>query len=81
MLNFITLIGSSGACLILIAFILEQTHRWKDTDLKYDAVNLLGSGLLIAYAVLLNSYPFLVLNGVWALVSLRDVIVDIRRKK
>lgn len=79
-MNITEIIGASGAGLILIAFILEQTHRWKDTDLKYDAVNLLGSALLIAYAVLLGSYPFLVLNGVWALLSLRDVIVDLKRK-
>ncbi len=79
-MDFTTLIGASGATLILIAFILEQTHRWKDTDLKYDVVNLLGSALLIVYAVMLGSYPFLVLNGVWALVSLRDVIVDLKRK-
>ena len=79
-MNIAEIIGASGATLILIAFILEQTHRWKDTDLKYDVVNLLGSVLLIVYAVLLRSYPFLVLNGVWAIVSLRDVIVDLRRK-
>ena len=79
-MNIAEIIGASGATLILIAFILEQTHRWKDTDLKYDVVNLLGSVLLIVYAVLLHSYPFLVLNGVWAIVSLRDVIVDLRRK-
>ncbi len=79
-MNITEIIGASGATLILIAFIFEQTHRWKDTDLKYDAVNLLGSVLLIAYAVLLHSYPFLVLNGVWVIVSLRDVIVDLKRK-
>lgn len=75
-----TFIGASGATLILIAFILEQTHRWKDTDLKYDVLNLIGSILLIVYALMLGSYPFLVLNGVWALVSLRDVLVDMKRK-
>ena len=75
-----TLIGASGACLILVAFILEQTHKWKDTDFKYDVVNLLGSSLLIIYAFLLKSYPFFILNGVWALVSLRDVIMDLRKK-
>jgi len=79
-MDFQTLIGASGACLILIAFIFEQTHRWKDTDVKYDLVNLVGSGLLVTYAVLLESYPFLVLNGVWALVSLRDLISDLRKK-
>ena len=79
-MDITTLIGASGACLILIGFILEQTHRIKDTSLSYDILNLIGSALLIVYALLLKSYPFLVLNGVWALVSLRDVIVDLRKK-
>ena len=76
-----TIIGSTGATLILIAFILEQTHRWKDTSLKYDLVNLVGSVLLIIYAILLRSWPFLILNTVWALVSLRDCWNDVRKTK
>ena len=72
-------IGSTGAGLILLAFVLGQLHKWKDTYFIYDFVNLVGSVLLIWYAILLSSWPFLVLNGVWALVSLRDVVTDLRR--
>lgn len=69
-----TLIGSIGAAIILIAFILNQFHIWKDTDFKYDLLNFLGSVLLVVYAILLKSYPFLILNTIWGLVSLKDVL-------
>lgn len=76
-----TWIGVIGAACILIAFVLEQLLIWKNEELRYDALNLFGGTLLVIYALLLGSYPFAVLNGVWALVSLRDVIKDLRRKK
>lgn len=74
------IIGSIGAFLILLAFILNQVHKWKDTDLKYDVVNTLGSFLLVVFAWMTRSWPFLVLNTVWLLVSARDVFIDLRKK-
>ena len=32
----ITILGIVGAGLVLLAFILEQYHVWKDDDLSYD---------------------------------------------
>ncbi|OGG40182.1 hypothetical protein A2116_01065, partial [Candidatus Jorgensenbacteria bacterium GWA1_49_17] len=81
MMDVTTLIGSTGAAIILIAFFLNQTHKLSQDSLKYDVSNLIGSGLLVIYAVLLSSVPFAILNGVWFLVSLRDTFSDSRRKK
>ncbi len=78
--NLIKIIGSLGAFLILLAFILNQTHKWAPQQLKYDLTNLVGSGLLVLYAYLLHSTPFMILNGVWVIVSLRDVVQDLRKK-
>ncbi|MFC1615521.1 hypothetical protein ACFL21_00115 [Patescibacteria group bacterium] len=72
-------IGSVGAGIILIAFILGQFHVWKDTYLSYDFMNALGSLLLLWYAYIGHSWPFFVLNGVWAIVSLKDCFTDLRR--
>lgn len=74
------LIGTIGATLVLIAFTLNQFHIWKDDELRYDVMNLLGGALLVTYAILLRSWPFAVLNGVWTLVSLRDSLLDAQRK-
>lgn len=76
----ITILGSLGALLILIAFILGQIHVWKDDSLIYDVVNLLGSVILIIYGVLISGWPFVVLNSIWAIVSLRDTILDLKKK-
>lgn len=73
------LIGVTGALLILFAFIMNQIHLWKDTYLKYDIFNAVGSLLLMTYAALIISYPFLILNLVWFVVSIRDVIFDINK--
>lgn len=78
-MNQTATIGTLGALIILIAFILNQVKKWKDDYLIYDIFNLIGSILLIIYAVILSSYPFLILNSVWAALSLRDVIVDLKR--
>ena len=74
------LIGFTGMLLILIAFFLNQTGKWDKEDLIYDFVNLAGALLLVLYAIILSSIPFLLLNLVWTVVSLNDVIKDIKRK-
>lgn len=75
-----TILGIAGAGLVLLAFILNQLHIWKDDEFRYDFVNFIGGTFLVIYAILLSSYPFAVLNGVWALVSLRDMLRDLRKK-
>lgn len=72
------MVGSLGALLILIAFVLGQFHIWKDTDRAYDLFNLIGSALLLWYAWVGEVWPFVVLNAVWVVVSLRDVVLGAR---
>ena len=67
-------IGILGATLILIAFLLNQQHVWKDTDFKYDFTNFVGSTILIYYSVITETWPFVILNLVWAAVSFKDLI-------
>ncbi|MFH1588223.1 MAG: hypothetical protein ABIA76_02710 [Candidatus Diapherotrites archaeon] len=77
-LNEIELIGIIGMLLILIAYGLNQTHKWSQDDFKYDFTNFLGGALLFVYAFSLGSIPFLILQAVWALVSLRDCFKDMK---
>lgn len=79
-MSIVLFIGILGAGLILLAFVLGQLHVWKDTSLIYDAVNFIGAVLLVIYGLMIEGYPFVALNGVWALVSLRDIIIDIKRR-
>lgn len=79
-INLATWVGIFGAFIILLAFLMNQTKRWLAESLVYDAVNFFGSGLLVLYAVLTASIPFIILNGVWAVVSLKDIFADLKRK-
>ncbi len=74
-------IGAFGALIVLSAFIAAQTHKMKDTDRLYDGLNVLGSGLLIYYAISLSSWPFFIVNAVWFLVSARDLMSSNTRKR
>ncbi|PIN72276.1 hypothetical protein COV21_02650 [Candidatus Woesearchaeota archaeon CG10_big_fil_rev_8_21_14_0_10_45_5] len=73
-----TAIGFSGMILVLLAFLMNQARKWSADSILYDATNAVGSLLLIAYAVLLKSYPFLILNAIWAAISARDIFIDIK---
>ena len=68
------MVGIIGTALILIGFILNQIGVWKTSSFSYDLINLFGGAVLIYYALLLSSIPFLVLNTVWVVVSLKDVL-------
>lgn len=74
------IIGVLGATLILIAFLLNQTNKLSNQNVIYDLINFVGSGLMVVYAILLNSLPFLILNIVWAGFSLKDVVKYLMRK-
>jgi hypothetical protein len=74
-------VGIFGMVCILAAFILGQMNIWKNDSLSYDLTNLVGSGLLVYYGLMIGGYPFVLLNGVWAIFSFRDVIIDLSKKK
>lgn len=59
-----------GSVLVLIPFALAQARRVDPSSLSYLLLNLAGSGLLAADAAVTRQWGFLLLEGVWAVVSL-----------
>ena len=66
------IIGVLGAAIILFAFLMNQLSKWKSNYLIYDVFNIIGSVLLITYSLLINSWPFLILNLVWLAISIKE---------
>ncbi len=66
-------IGTIGAALLLLAFILLEFKKITRTTTTFHLLNLIGSVLLLIYAYLIRSYIFLGLNLIWALVSLYEM--------
>ncbi|RLC32921.1 hypothetical protein DRH13_00705 [Candidatus Woesebacteria bacterium] len=73
-----TIVGIIGTSLVLIAFVFNQTGKWKSQDFAYDLTNFIGSLALVLYALTIRSYPFAILNLVWCYVSLKDVFKDFK---
>ncbi len=69
------IIGWVGMSNILIGFFMVQRNRWAGDGYQYNAVNFFGSVLLIAYSIHTGSMPFVALNAVWFLVSIRGLYV------
>lgn len=60
-------VGLCGMTIILVAFMLNLFKKITATDKSYILMNFIGGGLLVWYAVLLSSVPFIILNAVWSL--------------
>jgi len=74
------LIGVAGVAILLVFFILNRLHRISTENIWYDVGNFAGAFLLVIYAYILGSIPFFVLEGVWALFSLLNVVKGLKKK-
>lgn len=65
-----TMLGSAGVLLLLIAFFLNMSKKMRQDSVAYTLLNLFGAAILTYTSVLIGFVPFIVLEGIWALVAL-----------
>ncbi|MFI9274690.1 hypothetical protein ACIGXM_28870 [Kitasatospora sp. NPDC052896] len=75
------LIQIIGSILVLIPFALAQRGRLNTKSRGYLVLNLAGSGVLAAQAAVTAQWGFLLLEGVWALVSLAGLVTVLRGRE
>jgi hypothetical protein len=67
-----------GAILILVAFAGAQAGRLDQRSLVYLILNLIGSAILAVLAAVESQLGFLLLEGVWAIVSAWSLAQELR---
>lgn len=74
-----TLVQIAGSLFILSGFALAQRGILDSRSVIYLLLNLIGSGVLAVEALLERQWGFLLLEGVWAIVSAVSLI-DVWRR-
>lgn len=72
-------LGFIGVFLILLAYILNELGKITHKNLVFILLNLIGASIACLASVLLNYLPFIILEGIWALVSLNSLITYIKQ--
>ena len=62
-------VGAVGPVLLLGAYYLVSTGRVTATAPRYQAMNLVGSLVLLGYSAMFDAWVSVVLNAVWALIA------------
>jgi hypothetical protein len=62
-----------GAVLILVAYGLSQLRLLNTSSYVYLVLNVIGSGILGVLALASSQWGFLLLEGVWALISILGI--------
>lgn len=80
-MNLIDWIGFIGVFQILLAYFLNVTGKITNKNLTFILLNLIGAGMACAASVLLKYVPFIILEGIWMLISLVSLIKYARTSK
>ena len=72
------IIGFSGVFLLLLAFCLNLIGVLRLNSPWYLLLNLAGSGLACLASIFLHYLPFIILEAIWAIVSLVALVRSLK---
>lgn len=76
---FTTLISTIGVSLILVAFLLS-IFKLLSTDNKwYFLLNIVGGAFACYGSILLDSLPFIILEGTWSMVAIIGLLKSYKK--
>ena len=73
-MSIIDWVGFLGVLQILLAYSLNVIGKVSNKNLTFIMLNLFGAAMACLASILLNYWPFIILEAVWTLVSLYALI-------
>jgi len=67
-------LGFVGVFQILLAYFLNVTGKVTNNSLVFILLNLIGATMACLASILLDYLPFIILEGIWALIALYSLI-------
>lgn len=77
-MTYTDLISTIGVSLILLAFFLNTFKYLKEKSKIYFILNIVGGAFACYGSILLNSIPFIILEGTWSLVAVVGLIKNFK---
>lgn len=77
-MNFTDWIGFLGVFQILLAYVLNALGKTSNKSLLFILLNFIGATMACIASLLLNYWPFIILEGIWSLVSLYSLVVHLK---
>ncbi|HRF99883.1 MAG: hypothetical protein U0W65_06675 [Bacteroidia bacterium] len=78
-MTYTDVISTIGVSLILLAFFLNTFKYISDTGKLYFLLNIFGGAFACYGSVLLNSLPFIILEGTWSVVALIGLMKNLKQ--
>ncbi len=74
------LIGTVGVALILLAYFLNTSKLIPQEGKLYFVMNIIGAAMACYASMLIDYWPFVILEGTWTLVSIYGLMKTMRIK-
>ena len=78
-MNANDIIGTIGVGLILLAYFLNIFSWIKKDGVLFFVLNIIGASIACYASVLIRFWPFIILEGTWAIVSVIGLLKTIKK--
>ena len=79
-MSFAEILGTIGVSLILVGFSLNLFGLMQRRSLKYILLNLVGGALACTASILIEFFPFVILEGTWTVVAVVGLVSLLRSR-
>ncbi len=79
-MSFAEILGTVGVSMILVGFSLNLFGLMQRRSYKYVVLNLVGGALACTASILIEFFPFIILEGTWTVVAVVGLVNLLRSR-